>query len=268
MAKKTLLEIVQEILSDMDSDPVNSIDDTDEATQVAQIVKSTYDAMLSNRNWAHTKRIIKLQASTDSLLPTHMTLSEDIKEMISIYYNKIKNDETRIRYEPVKWLEPDDFLRYTNKRNSDDADVMTVIDTSGVELLIQTDKAPSYYTSFDDTTIVFDSYDSEVDSTLQTSKTQARAYIIPAFLMEDDTIPDLPIDAFSALIEEAKSKAMFKLKQMQDVKAEQEAGRQGRWLSRKNWTVNCGIRFPDYGRKGRRGRNYVGKDPTFNKDNN
>ncbi len=44
--KYTLLEIVQEILSDMDSDEVNSIDDTTESEQVATIVKSTYLSMM------------------------------------------------------------------------------------------------------------------------------------------------------------------------------------------------------------------------------
>lgn len=267
MAKKNLLAIVQEILSDMDSDAVNSIDDTDEAMQVAQIVKSTYDAMMSNRNWPHTRKVIKLQASTDDLLPTHMTIDEDIKEMISIYYNKIKNGETRLRYEEIKWMDPDDFLRFINKRNSDDENTMTIIDPSGVELLILSNKAPTYYTSFDDTSIVFDSFDSSVDDTLQTSKTQARAYVTPNFIVEDGTIPDLPIDAFSALIEEAKSKAMFKLKQMPDSKAEQEATRQNRWLSRKDWTIKGGIKFPDYGRKRGRGRTWHSSDPTFYRDN-
>ena len=51
--KYTLLEIVQEILSDMDSDEVNSIDDTVESQQVASIVRSAYMAIMSNRNW-HT----------------------------------------------------------------------------------------------------------------------------------------------------------------------------------------------------------------------
>lgn len=263
MAKSTLLEITQDILSDMSSDVVNSIDDTDEAQQVAQIIKSTYQAMMSNRNWPHTKKILHLIASTDSLLPTHMTIDEDIKEMISIFYDKRRQDDTRLLYQEVKWKDPDDFLRITNVRNSDDDSTLVVTDPSGVILLIRNDKAPSYYTSFDDDQLVFDSWDSGVDDTLQSSKTQARAYVTPTFRMEDDYIPDLPEEAFSALIEEAKSRAQLKLHQQQDVKSEQEAGRQQRWLSRKAWRVNGGIRYPDYGRRNR--THY--RDPTF-KDQN
>lgn len=260
MAKPNLLEITQEILSDMTSDVINSIDDTDEAGQVATIVKSTYNAMISNRNWPHTARVVNLTASTDSLFPTHMTIDQEIKEMISVYYDKRKVGDTRIRNEEVVYKDPDDFLRYINKRDSDGTDTLIVTDPSGVKLLILTNKAPTYFTSFDDATLVFDSYDSDIDSTLQASKSTARAYIMPDFEIEDTFVPDLPTEAFSALIEEAKSKAMFKLNQVQDIKSEQEAGRQQRWLSRKAWTVNGGIKYPDYGRK--RGV-YHQRDITF-----
>jgi hypothetical protein len=259
MAKTNLLGIVQTILSDMDSDIVNSIDDTDEATQVAQIVKSTFDAMIANRNWPHTLRMINLTASTDNNFPVYMTIEDDVKEMVSIFYEKHRDGDTRLRYEEVKYKDPDDFLRLTNVRDSTSADTQIVVDPSGVTLLITNNKAPAYYTSFDDNTLVFDSFDSAVDSTLQASKTQARAYVIPEFSMVDTYIPDLPLEAFPALIEEATSKAQFKLRQFSDSKSEQEAGRQQSWLSRKAWRVKGGIKYPDYGRKNRKWY----RDPTF-----
>lgn len=259
--KSTLLEIVFDILSDMDGDFISSINDTDEAMQVAQIVKTTYQAMISNRNWPHTARVLNITPYADSLLPTYTRIEPNVKELISVYYDIRKDGETRFNYKQIKYLDPDDFLRLTNQRNNDDVNCDVILDPSGVKLLIMTNKAPEYYTSFDDTTIVFDSFDSSVDSTIQANKTQIRAYIIPIFEMEDDFIPDLPDEAFSLLIEESKSKAMFKLKQTQDVKAEQEAGRQNRWLSRKSWRVHEKDIYPySYGRKNAKGRR---KDPTF-----
>lgn len=260
--KATLLEIVVDILNDMDGDEVNSIDDTVEAQQVAQIVKSTYFAMISNRNWPHTKKLISLQASGDDSYPTHVTVQSPVKEMISLNYNKARQGETRKRYEVVKWCDPDDFLRFTNKRNSDADNIDIIIDYSGVELLIRNDMPPTYFTSFDDNVLVFDAYDKLVDDTIQESKIQARAYVIPEWSHEDDFVPDLPEEAFTALIEEAKSKASMKLRQIQDAKAEQEASRQQRWLSRKDWRVHGGIKYPDYGRKS-------GKYPSpyFDKNN-
>lgn len=261
--KLTLLELVQDILSDMDSDECNSIDDTVESQQVAQIVKSTYQAMMSNRNWPHTRRLVEIEPSGDDAKPTHMIVQESIKELISINYNKARAGETRKRYEPIKWLEPDDFLRVTNRRNSDADNIDIIIDDSGVELLIRNDLGPCYFTSFDDTTLVFDSYDKEVDDTLQGNKTQARAYVMPEWVHLDDAIPDLPEEAFTALLEEAKSRAMLKLKQTQDAKAEQEARRQQAWLSRKSWRVAGGIQYPSYGR----GSPAKGGSPYFDKNN-
>ncbi len=56
MAKMTLLEVVQEILSDMNSDNVNSINDTIEAQQVVQIAKRTYFNRWARRNKVYTGR--------------------------------------------------------------------------------------------------------------------------------------------------------------------------------------------------------------------
>lgn len=247
--KYSLLYMVQDILSDMDSDEVNSIDDTVESAQVAQIIKSTYYAMISNRNWPHTRKTVSLTASGNAAYPTHMKAPDNIKELCFINYNTAKGTDSRKVYKEVKWLEPDDFLRYTNKRNNDAANIDVIRDYTGVELLIANDNAPKYFTSFDDKNLVFDSYDKETDSTLQASKVQAQAYVIPTWSQTDSFIPDLPMEAFTALLEEAKSRCMLKLKQVQDIKAEQEAGRQQRWLARKAWTVKGGIRYPDYGRR-------------------
>jgi hypothetical protein len=257
--KLTLLDIVQDILNDMDSDEVNSIDDTTESQQIAQIVKSTYFAMMSTRNWPHMKRGISLEAPGTTATPTHMALDSGVKELTFINYNKASLGDTRKKYQSVSWKEPDDFLRLTNQRNSDEANIDVIIDPSGIELLIRNDQAPTYYTSFDDTHVVFDSYDSEVDDTLQESKVQAQGYVFPTWTATDTFIPDLPEEAFILLQEESKSKASLKLRQIQDVKAEQEAGRQNRWLSRKDWRVHGGVKYPDYGRNGGKGR----RDPTF-----
>lgn len=260
--KLSLLEMVVDILSDMDSDPVNSISDTPEAGQVAQIIKTNYQAMMSNRNWPHTARLVRIDASTNNAKPTMMTLDEDIKELISVYYNKAKLGETRLRFEPVKYIEPDDMLRLMYGRNTNNIHTVQYIGNDNQTFVVLNNQPPSYFTSFDDTTLVFDSYDSDVDSTLQSSKTQIRAYVTPQFSMVDDFIPDLPEEAFSLLLEESKSKAMFKIKQMVDNKAEQESRRQNQWLSRKAWRVDGGVKYPSYGRN-RFGFSKHVKDPTF-----
>lgn len=260
--KMTLLEMVQDILNDMDSDEVNSIDDTLESAQVAQIIKSTYFAQMSNRNWPHLKRLLTLGNSGDDSLPTHMTVQEEIKEMISVKYNCAKINDPRRIYRSIRYVEPDDFLRHTNARNNTQANIDIIVDSTGVELLIRNDLAPTYFTTFDDTTLVFDAYDKAVDDTLKSSKMQAMAYVMPEWLGGDDFIPDLPSEAFTALLEEAKSRCFVKLKQQTDPTAAAEARRQQTWLARKAWRVNGGIKYPSYGR----GRVKTWKDPTFRQD--
>ena len=252
MPKYTLLEIVQECLNDIDGDEVNSINDTIESTQVALIVRSSFNAMMSSRDWPHTKQLINLNTSNSISLPTHINLQTNISRLLFINYNKSAVNETRLKYEPVTYKEPEEFLRMLNGRNSDDAKVDIITDPTGVVLNIYNTIHPSYFTSFNETNLVMDSYDKTVDTTLVSSKIQAMAYVIPGFELTDDFVPNLPEEAFPALIEEAKAKVSAKLRQTSDPKAEQEIRRQQKWLSRNDWVVNGGVKYPDYGRKRRK----------------
>lgn len=261
MAKMTLLEIVQDMLNDLNGDEVNSIDDTIEATQMAFIVRSTFRAMMGNRDWPHTRQLLQLTASGDPLLPTHMTFDTAVKRVENIKYDKIASGETKKKYTDVKYLEPDDFLRVLNNRDSTASTIDTVTDATGVDLLIKNDVGPTYYTSFDDETLVFDSYDSAVENTLITSKTQAIAYVTPGFTLSDTFTPDLPEESFAKLLEESKNRAAIKLRQIVDGSAASESQKQDRWLSQNAWTVAGGIKFPNYGR-----RSKLTRDPTFQRE--
>ncbi len=260
--KRTLLDLTQSILSDIDGDEVNSIVDTFESEQVASILKESFLSMSSNRNWPLHKQALQIASLGDVDKPTHMKLAEEVKELLSLNYNKKRDGETRLRYEGVTYKDNDTFLRKLNKENSDAAYIQTVTDPSGVQLLIRNDSHPTIYTSFDDETIVFDSFDSSVETALQESNTQGIAYMMPTWVHTDEALIDLPDDAFSALLNEALSRASLRLRQTADQKAEQEVGRQQRWLSRKSWKVDSGDMYlhTDYGRKGRK----LKKDPTFN----
>jgi hypothetical protein len=249
MAKKTLLKIVQDILSEMSSDEVLDIDDTVEAQQVAAIVESTFFDLIGTRNWPHTRKLVQLEASGSTLLPNYLVLPERLKELVVIKYDKRKLGDADARYEDLTYKYPDEFLKIVSQRKSSDANVVVVSDPSGVELNIIKDKAPTYFTSFDDVHIVTDSFDIAIDTTLKKSKTQCVAYIIPEWDRSNDAIPDMPLEAFPSLIEEAKSTCFFQIKQMANQKSEQKANRQSRWLARKAWRTQGGVRYENYGRK-------------------
>ena len=244
----TLLEMVQDILSEINGDEVNSIADTEESEAIARIIRTAYRDLSSHTSWPHTRRAVALTARSDTNFPTHFTVNSDVKKLVSIYYDVRDAGETRRQYKLMEYKDPDDFLVYLNKRDNDQANVDVVVDDSGIELLIMNDKAPTYYTSFDDLNLIFDSYDSAVDSTLQESKLQAQGYIIPSFSLTDSFTPDLPTDAFSLLYQESLSRVQLKFREFQDLKAEGEATKQSRWMSRQAFKVNGGIKYPNYGR--------------------
>ena len=251
--KLTLLEIVQDILNDIDGDEVGSISDTIESLQVANIVKSTYLALSTNKDWFYQRKLFELIASTDNTLPTTMYVPDTYKKVDEINYNVRKLTDTRDKFQPMEYLHPTHFLNRTNKLNSSADNVTKITNTDGVAYYIRKDQAPTYYTSFDDITLVFDSYDSEVDATLQRDKTQAVGYEQNTFSMDDLFIPKMPDEAFVLLVEESKSAASLKLRQMVDSTAVQRVGEHKRWLSRNDWVVNGGVRYHNYGRSSRKG---------------
>lgn len=250
--KYTLLEMVQDILNDMDADSVNSIDDTIESQQVAQILKTCYQEMMSNRNWPHQKRLMNLEAVADITRPNVLRIPDPVKELVYFEYDKYKQGNPVQTFQEVKWKEPESFLRYVSVRQQNNNNVMPVTLSNGISILIFNDVAPTYWTSFDDEFIVADSYDAGVDGTLQRHKTRVTAYVMDKWEHRDDFVPKIPVDAYSALLAEAKSTAFIALKQMANQKEEQKAQRQQRWLSRKAWRANGGVKYQNYGRKGRR----------------
>jgi hypothetical protein len=253
MAKLSLLEIVQDILNDADSDPVNSINDTVEGGQVAQIVKTCYFEMIASRNWPHLRKTVQLDASLDPFQPTHLKLPVGVKELLVFNYNKLKPENAKDRFGSLKYYQPEEFLRKINSRNSLEDNILKVTDFGGIALLMRNDKQPEFYTSFDDEYVVTDSWDTEIENTLTTANTQCVVYQDPSWTTDDSFIPDLPSEAFPALLEEAKSTAFIVLKQQANEKAEQKSKRQQRWLSRKSWRVSGGVQYPNYGRAGRVG---------------
>lgn len=247
--KQSLLDMVQDILSDMNDDNVSTISETIEGLQVAQIVKSVFFEMIGNKNWPHLKKLSALTASGDAAKPTHMLLGEGVKELLSVEYDDSVNSSPTINFKPVNYVTPDEFLRTTNNYNKDQTNTVVVEDYSGVKFNIKNNHYPRCYTSFDDQYIVFDSFDAVKDDTLQESKN--RIYVVenPEWSMVDNFVPDLPEEAFPALLAEAKSTAFARIKQAPDSKSEQQSKRQRAWLSRKAFQVDGGIKLPDYGKK-------------------
>ena len=227
MPKMTLLDLTQDILSDMDSDEVNSISDTVESLQVAKIVKETYYFLIDNKVVPELHSLYTVDSITDNTRPTIMKLPTDATLLEWVKYDSVALGDSSPTYRDISFLEPKDFLDVTNSRAVDDDAVDSMTDIgSSTKILIRNDQAPNYWTTFDDEHMVFDAYDSEVDTTLQSSKTQAFGQKEPSWTMSDTFVPDLDASSFTMLLNEAKSQAFITLKQVSNSKAEQRYRKQ------------------------------------------
>lgn len=227
--QKTLLEIVQEILSDMDGDEVNSHTDTTESLQVANIVQNTYWDIVSQTSFPKMYRPFELTASGDISKPNLMTLPSTFSNIAWIKYDESTTDNLQAGYRKVEFLELVDFLAMMHTMDATDTNVTVydfTLDTGDtMEMRCYNNKPPTYYTSIDEHNLFFDSYDSDTESTLQSEKSLAFGEKIPIFTMSDSFTPDLPPKQFTILRNEAKATAFATLKQATNANAERKARR-------------------------------------------
>lgn len=223
----TLLEMVQDIASSMDSDEVNSITDTTETDQITTIVKTVYNNLISNLELPVQYQIFNLTASGDNDLPCIMYKPNTMDAIKWVRYDVHLSTETDAFWRELTFLCLEDFLDMTAQlRNDTDTAIETMTITANSQTFsfyCRNDVAPKYYTSFNDNTLVFDAFDNTVDTTLQSSKTMAYGQYVQTFTRDDTWVPNLRPDQFAYLYNEAKALAWVELKQQSHPKAEREA---------------------------------------------
>lgn len=230
--KYTLLEMTQLILSAMDSDEVNSISDTVESNQVALLLKGVYYDIATHLGVPEHESLIELTASGSTAKPVLMSVPSTVVRIDSISYNTEGSDSDTIDlpyWKELKYLPLNRFIEHTRTLRSDDTTISSMQVTSNgdtFEFIYRNDTPPTYYTSFDDTQLIFDSFDSSVDSTLQKSKTLCYGAKYPTFTMDDSFVPVLDPTQFSYYINKAKVRAFAELKQQNNVEASREAREQ------------------------------------------
>jgi len=248
--KMTLLTMVQNILSDMDSEEINSISDSNEAEQIAKVIENTYFNLISTRVIPEHAQVIKMVSYSSSVRPTHFSFPSRVKNIEFLDYN-VSEAAGGVEYKRLTYLEPDEFFGLSDNRDSLASNVIQVNDVQADStLLIRNDVMPEYYTSFDDETVVLDSYKATVDTTLTSAKTRAYGTKYPTFdAFSDSFIPDIDDVMFPYLLAEAKSTAMSLFKSGADPKIEQSARRQKVYVQNDMHKVNKGRPKNNYGRR-------------------
>ena len=215
--KLSLLDMTQNILSALDSDAVSSIDETVEAVQVADLIKEAYFELMSQRDWPHLRQLTSLDGLGDVSNPTRMRMPDNMNKVFWVKYNK----------KEVTYLHPEEFTELLDRRTAQTG----VVNSGGFVI----NKDPRYWTSYNDKDVIFDGYDSAVDSTLQQSKSKVYGTTAPTWSHVDTFIPDIPEKFFPTLLAEAKAQAFVNLKQQANVREERKAQRGRVVMRNESW---------------------------------
>lgn len=261
--RMTLLEMVQDILSALESDEVNSISDTVESMQVATAVKHAYNDIVSRANLPEHFNLFELNPSLDPLKPTLMHLPQDVMNLLWVKYDIRAAGDTEPNYQLIQYLTPDEFWQRVltlNDQNQGDTVSYQIetVNNSTIDIIGLKNKGPNWYTSFNDRDIIFDSYDETVDGTLQKDKTVCYGELVTSFRMEDDFIPDLDPRQFSLLYNESKASCFADIKQTTNERAEAKVKKGWVTLQHQKSAIPAQPNFRDtlanYGRRGFNGR--------------
>lgn len=222
--KQTLLDIVQRVAEYSNAGSVNSIHDTRESEQIASIVKETYTDMILRREIPSSRGMIHLESMSDLTRPTFLIKPEEV-----FYFSNLKYVKPDGTYSEVYYKEDMDFVEDSLHLNPEDENVVSCRDMEGTLFNVRKDRQPSYYTVLRDKYIVFDSYDSSFEDTMQGDHALANGYFLPEFVMEDTFVPELSLQQFPVLVSRAKINADMELKEHFN-QIEQDRG-QKNWIS-------------------------------------
>lgn len=256
MIKRTLLEIVQDLLASVEDDEVNSINDVESSQRVANIVKECFYEIVSAGELPEHWDFFELDTLSDTQAPTLMYMPENVTSIESLKYNV--SETGGVEYKEIRFLPLNEFMdrMYTLDDTEDNVLHYTKsYNGNTIDFLVLDDQMPQYYTSFDDDTIVFDSYLATTDTFLVKNKTLCYGQVLPVFELLDEYIPDLDPKQFSLLINEAKRQVFNEFRQSDNPLSAQRARRGWIRLQRDKRSVpfpyNNYNSLPDYGRKTR-----------------
>lgn len=253
----TLLELTQSVLRSMESDEVSDINETQEAKDVVDIIKESYFDIVGEMNMAEQEGLFKLDSSGDNTKPTLMYVPSTVSRIQWLKYNI--EDTSFPNNRDVRYVNNQEFLYYQQGLDPSDINVnqMTVnINGSDFVFHYHDNYFPTYYTIFDERLVVFDAYDSSVESTLTTVRTVGWGDLVPSFTLSNNWVPDLDPRQFQLLLQASKSTAFMELKQTQNARSEKQE-RKNRILTQKNKNDNdpnwSNQKHAQFGRQGRTG---------------
>lgn len=248
--QRTLLQVVQTYLDSTSGFYVDSIFDTDESQQVANIAERIYYKMIQEYpNLLFTMKERTLDAVSDLARPNYMLIPSDVQKIqeSKVYYN-VSKEVGKIQYKEIQYLPPLDFIEYTNRSSSSNTIVVEGYDEN--KMVVPNKSFPSYYTSFDNKYAVFDSYHSDYDDTLQASKTRVLVSKEEVFLQQDAFIIPIPNHLSETYMDMVLDECLNLIYQQPNGMISQRARAARIKLQQDNRTVGQGRSKRKFGRRG------------------
>lgn len=191
--QRTVLELIQDIITETGGDAINSISDTIEASDVGTILKQVYSEIVDMYDLPSTRTVQALDGLADVAKPNIMKIPDGSYDIQWIKYDNRLDPSGNKNYQPIAYLDPETFIsRCTAGPSTDTTNYVVVMWDSSIPLIVNKTRGPQFWTSFDDKYIVFDSFNILVDSTLQTGKSMIYVETRPNLVIADDTVPTLP----------------------------------------------------------------------------
>lgn len=250
----TLLELTKRILESMESDEVSDINETPESIAVANIVKECYFDIAGQFNPAELVGLYKLDGSGDSNKPVLMTVPSHASRIKWLKYNIGTVDFPD--WQDLRYLSNEEYFHYQSGLDVADTDILqmtTAINATNFVFHYRDNAFPTCYTVFDDFSVIFDSYNADVETTLTQVRSLAYGPLVAEFEFENEWTPDLDPRQFQLLLQEAKATAFVELKQTSNPTAERKA-RKNAILTQKNKYDNApawsGQSHVGFGRRG------------------
>jgi len=256
---RTLLYTVQRVIEKLDLDPVNSINDSEDAILIAREAESTFYDLLSRNEWPDQYDLIEIESVSDIYNPTALRLPTNTTMVSSFRYDVTGPDDTETIIRQLEQVDTEEFLRRIYNRSSIDTDI-TIANYKDIPLYIYNNQTPSYFTTFDNETIILDSWYQSEESTVQGSKSIVRASTIPVFLVDPETAEEvadidtyiipLEVTVYPLYLSELTAACSMMLNGAQAIEEERRRNRSISRLRQKAFRTDVNIKRNDFGRRG------------------
>lgn len=256
--KRTLLEMTQDILVSLDGDEVTDIADTAESAQVAAIIRQCFYEIAANAKLPEHHALFEL-TETSSSSPTIMTKPTDVLTIEWIKYDNKLTADTPTDYRDVRFVNRKYLIELgLGLDTTDTTNVGTFNYTIGSDIFpfphLKT-QFPMYYTTYDDSTIVFDGYYSAEDTFLRKTKTMCYGLKESSWTHSNSAVPSLDHKLHNLLFQEAKAQCFNELKQVDNARAEKKARRGWQTLYKEKHDIKGqdpywdATKLPNYGKR-------------------